>query len=950
MSSIQGTGHVTPVKTDYSQDSKEALRVGSKECFGHSVAKVSAQPTQSLQPSAINDKLLSQRTVTSQDVVAPLVSSKLINSGEAERLQQQSGESLALLMDTPWMQQRLEAGEPLQSHDLDMLCQAALQLTQQIEKGAPKHTLAWRAASLLGNSVDMSSAGQLTSLVEKTLTTLKNQAQSQGQNIPASFYAKALSQLEGNESLDTDAKKLVACSDTLKTLQENHNSPAAKELLDGLQAHVSEQLLSAARDEFKEQLKKQLDSLEKGGSKQDIVIGFELGVAAAHIVGMNAGIRYTFDATALDDTRIVDRSTVTGSLDLVLGDGHFVRADLQGSLSGSSGRVFNNLDDFVDYHANDLLPLLLGAGRKAPKNAAGIVKARKSDAQHVQVTANRPQLEKSLIAQGVLNPGDKLTVPGNARPDYVSFSEKSGSFKAQISALEDMLAGSYTLTNTRTEFRKHSPIQDAFRSSPELLNNEPDRYFSVFTKGQNLTGAEGRQWIASTAQLLDNLKAEYQLSVDSDPAKAEALKGMIGQIRDSLQEAIASLYAEYDHYAAAVNHHDSKGQDKTISNGVRDLKHRLEKNRGSNGRAEFLRSISATHTQLAKVYENSFGSGLPPDGQDKETGKLISRMEAEYRMPQMNLSNQQIKGTLSAVSTNKASQTNHVGEVKLKIPYTPLLLSAAVRKEHVEGHFNNDMNGDYLNVSFRVDAGANMQAILGSLQSGLPKALSTGGDVMFASSLPTDMTFGLDSAGQVECHFIKSEESGEYCLQYLRFSSEKGIGGATPDIPVVAAPWGDVKVKAEAAIHSRVSLKEYVGNNTLSYLSSRYNGWADGGKTSMNTELARQAGQGEKAGEDYWDQFIHNHTSQIKKTLCNMVDPDKNISREFSKRLDEIGDEDFSLNIRTSLEAYRNDPTKENYKAALAEFNEFMLEAHKLDKARLDSSFTLKTGKRSKKA
>ena len=869
----------------------------------------------------------------------------LVNRDGVERLQAQNGQALSLLMDTPWLQQRMEAGKALTEAELDMLCGAALTLGQQIDKGAPLHTLAWRASSMLGESFDMSSAGQLAGLVERTVTTLKNQYQAQGQNIQAGIYAQALEQLQKTDGSSSDSKHLVACSNMLDSLKECHNSPAAQELIEGLQAHVSNQLLGLARDEFKEQLKHQLKSLERGGSQQEIVIGFEMGVAAAHVVGVNAGIRYTFDATALDDTRIVDRSTVTGSIDLVLGDGHIVRADLKGSVSGGAGKLFGSLDDFVDYHANDILPMLLGSGLKAPKNAKGIVTARKSDAKQLQVTANLPQLEKGLIGQSILNPGDKLRAPGMSRPDYLTFTEKTGSLKAQVSALEDMLSGSYTLSNTRTEFRKHSPIQDAFRSSPELLDKEPDRYFSVFTKGKNLTGAEGRQWITSTATMLDNLKVEYQLSMDKDPARAEMLKGMIGQVRESLQEAMASLYAEYDHYSSAVNHHDSRDKEKAVSSGVRDLKHNLEKNRGSNGRAEFLRSISATHAKLAKVYGNTFGPGLPPEVKDKETGRLLNRMEAEYRMPQFHLSDQQVKGTLSAVSTNKASRLNHVGEVKLKVPYTPLLLSAAVRKEHIEGHFNNDMNGDYLNVSFRADAGANMAGILGSIQSGLPSALSSTGKVMFASSLPTDMNFGLDLAGQVECHFIKSKVTGEYCLQYLRFSGEKGIGGSTPEIPVVAGPWGDVKVKAEAAMHSRSNVMEYVGNNTLTYFFTRYNGWADGGKTSMDVASARQAGQGEKAGADYWDQFLHNNKSQVKKMMSNLIDPEKSISQEFTKRLADIGDEDFSSNIRTSLDNYKKNPTEENYKAALANFNEFMVESHKFDKAAQDKAFSLKTKK-----
>ena len=90
----------------------------------------------------------------------------------------------------------------------------------------------------------------------------------------------------------------------------------------------------------------------------------------------------------------------------------------------------------------------------------------------------------------------------------------------------------------------------------------------------------------------------------------------------------------------------------------------------------------------------------------------------------------QVKGILSPQTKNKSSQTNRVGELKLKVPYTPSLISAAVRTENVKGHLNPDMNGKYLNVSARLHAGGNMRDLLGSIQTGLSKAFKTGGQCL----------------------------------------------------------------------------------------------------------------------------------------------------------------------------------------------------------------------------
>ena len=488
MSSIQGPERIN---TGLPVELQSLKQVSSGEYAGHKVVGVSTQATEGLKGEQVAGKSLSERKVSAQDVLSTLLSSQAVDQQGHDRLAEQNSQALSLLFDTPWMQQRLESGSALSNGELDQLCQAAFELGEQIQKGAPAHTLEWRAGAMLGERIDTSSPDQVTGLIKKTLTTLKCQCDAKGSQIPSKVFADTLAKLDNIEDSEPSARKLVEVSKALKSMQEEFPGLPGKELIEGLQDHVTDQLQDIARDEFKTALNKQLDSLERGGSKQEIILGFELGVAAAHLVGVNVGVRYTFDASALDDTRILDRSTLTGSIDFVLGEDHIVRADLGASLSAGRGKLFENLDDFVDYHANDILPMLLGSAKKAHKNAAGIYKARKSDSTHAQLVADRPKLQQQLIAQGVISPGDRLVVEDRRRSDYIGVSEKSGSLRAQINALDDMLAGSFTVSNTHTEFRRHVSIQDAFRSNPELLAKEPERYFSVRTQGKNLTGSEG---------------------------------------------------------------------------------------------------------------------------------------------------------------------------------------------------------------------------------------------------------------------------------------------------------------------------------------------------------------------------------------------------------------------------------------------------------------------------
>ena len=79
--------------------------------------------------------------------------------------------------------------------------------------------------------------------------------------------------------------------------------------------------------------------------------------------------------------------------------------------------------------------------------------------------------------------------------------------------------------------------------------------------------------------------------------------------------------------------------------------------------------------------------------------------------------------------------------------------------------------------------------------------------------------------------------------------------------------------------------------------------------------------------------------------MKNMANPAKNISMEMDSRLKDVGDDQFSSQLRQSLETYDKDPSEENYKEALGNFNEFMARSHQVDKETLQNAFTLKTKK-----
>ena len=104
---------------------EEPVEVSAGNLNGHSVSKVPGERTPGLTEGSLEVTPLSERTVEAREVKTPLLSSGLIDSSGAERLSGRSEKSLSLLLDTPWMTQRLDSGIPLSEAELNQLCQAA---------------------------------------------------------------------------------------------------------------------------------------------------------------------------------------------------------------------------------------------------------------------------------------------------------------------------------------------------------------------------------------------------------------------------------------------------------------------------------------------------------------------------------------------------------------------------------------------------------------------------------------------------------------------------------------------------------------------------------------------------------------------------------------------------------------------------------------------------------
>ncbi len=62
-------------------------------------------------------------------------------------------------------------------------------------------------------------------------------------------------------------------------------------------------------------------------------------------------------------------------------------------------------------------------------------------------------------------------------------------------------------------------------------------------------------------------------------------------------------------------------------------------------------------------------------------------------------------------------------------------------------------------------------------------------------------------------------------LQYTRLSGKDSIGASVPDIGIPTGPLVETNIKAGASVSTTRNWYEQPGNNTLTYLQAKFNGW-----------------------------------------------------------------------------------------------------------------------------
>ncbi len=829
-----------------------------------------------------------------ETLVGKAVKSGLVSREQAGQMREKYSEEVVdVLLKTPYLQEQVILGNKLSESDLKMIDLMAARLNGlRVIAHRPESVLQRQADAMLGRTLDLGDAAQLSPVLTKYIDYL-------GKSIQPDFAKKALLKLLLQQVKDKikeaehkpGSKTYSDLFRALKQVKQLVPQERTRQTVAMLQNRVRENALTIVKREFKEQLKQQLAGLNEAGASRSVELNLDLeldgGLFGVNLLGGNIGLKYEFQAEAGDDGKIRDQHGTSVSLGLTIGN-DVIKG--KAAVGGGAGieRTFNNLDDFVEFHSNDLLTALL---TRKPGNTRRARRVRQLDELKRRNLAENEQLVQRLVEVGAIAGGDRIGAEAARKPKFLEAKLLKVDASIGASMLDDMVSGEYQIENTLTRYKKRIEFMDALKERPDLVDDIAPKSFSLVWDGKTLDGEAGH------AQL-DNLKGQLETHAGRYAKAQGPNKQLVHQqqlvLRHQLKQAMSLLYAEYDHYGAVVNRYEGrfKGGNKAE---IRKIKHRLESARGANGRGTYLKSLIATHCKLDQLYRMTFNEDETPVTHDAAFMTLLDSMETDYRQPRMNMTMGNLR-ELSAKQKAKSKSTVQTGTFTFKIPKTKYEISAEVSYEKTKGHPNPDFDGTSASVSFTLTGGAMLSAALKAFK-GNPPGMSAMGFakneewLSLGENVLPDL--GLDFSSDVQVVFNMGKGEKGWRLENLRIMAGDRLGLNSPTVSIPAGSWGELKLQAGASLSSVDKLYERIGDDTAGYIQTRYNGW------KLQNEVDGDTSR--------WAEFKMQHEAQLRGLLKNIGKEGSNARLEIKeiisdlKKVDELGGKKPMKQLRDHL-------------------------------------------------
>lgn len=417
---------------------------------------------------------------------------------------------------------------------------------------------------------------------------------------------------------------------------------------------------------------------------------------------------------------------------------------------------------------------------------------------------------------------------------------------------------------------------------------------------------------------LRNIRIDKCIEVIKNPetsTKEEVAqaKETLAYYQKSIEEDMKALHDQFKVYSQAVNAENEKGKASlSVNKDAQRLKRQIENNRASQGRAQTTRSFILTHLALVESYDKiAKFKGSYPKGIEKD----IASYERDYDFPKFPLNRSHLKEifkTQYSYTTQAYAKANvQLGGQNVDVTVTRI------------GETESNPNNRGLYINFKLPGKLVTVAQLTKLNKNLSTKILP--DVMksdikgYSRSSITNLIdpniplveFGsISKSSFVEFNLVQTPVTKQFALQYMR-KTDSIEAGASAEIPVA---YGVTAVGGLSFSQSRF-MSEKLGNNTLTYIMTLYDGYRDGNK-------------GEPRNED-WLKTLEKHEPEFKKMFKNLADPSNNIAKESKdifKSLKETAGKDKAEALepifQNAIKQYSKDPTALNYNEAVKSLNQ----------------------------
>ncbi|MCL6269480.1 hypothetical protein M3P05_05940 [Sansalvadorimonas sp. 2012CJ34-2] len=797
-----------------------------------------------------------------------------------------------------------------------------------------------------------------------------------------------------------DVKHLAEVSKAIGKAQSHCGADPQVQTLGLLRDHLDYQILEHTKEKFIQEMRQQLKYLEESGSSRVITITTGIGAAAAvaGVKGIAAGAKFTYEFKVVkgDDGRTREFHIGTPSISAKIGDGKVVSVTASGAYSGAKGRVFRSTEEFIRFHSNDFVPVLMSSMQKIPGNTKGSIDSRRAERLHSHITADRQLLSQRLAELGVIHPGDQVRVKQSKPVNYADFTQHSISGTLTVSALAGVLEGNIKLQNRCTNFRTRTNLRQMLQHNPDKAFPPHIEYLSFWAKAdvadvayyrhlqERLTSSPGDNPYLDTPQFAAkvigqfkeedcvvskrqsgdeciqwlNMKARDlsshifgETSASSSPSQQKRARKKRLEIREQVKSSMMDQFMERDMYYFTVNAMEGHIGEKSPQKYFHQAKHSMQAPYKAHDRGEFIAAHTYTFHFLKKLYESTFLPGETPVSDDAIFFQVLQNyLEPSLDNPQLHLSNvKHVRKSLTASSVAKSTEKSVSGDLTLSVPvqipgsHTPqasLSLKGDFSFIIIGQNVNPDNDGLYFNVGVTLNAGASPTLIVKALGTALEKLKgqriedTTIPEISLAELAPDLSGLSAQAGARLEFNFVKRRK--DWCLQYTRLLGKESVGLALPAVGIPIGPLVETNIEAGASVDTTKNWYERPGNNTITYLQAKYNGWQAGNMIKMPSYHV------DPSDEEYMDKmkqsnpfysYCLTHRKAISEMLVNLADPEKRANAELIEmfsEIDTLASTGFREHFSEQLKQYARspDPNSKNFKIMVQQFEQLLRVYH----------------------